>query len=128
VSTTPGPVTESPSVETPQVERRASPRYTIIRRCFVWPPGARGIEGWRSIAYNISATGIGLVLPFPLPTGTVVHIEAWGLPGAGRLPARIVRSALTKFTWFCGCEFLSPLSDDDLQAWVRGPQSGRPRP
>ena len=64
------------------------------------------------------------MLPLPLPIGTVVKIEGWRLTGTGPVLARIVRSTLTEFTWFCGCEFLSPLSDADLQAWLKGPQLG----
>lgn len=124
MSSGPEPVVNSPSTETPAVERRISLRYPLIRRCFVWPPSARGFEGWRSIAYNISSAGIAVVLPVPLSIGTVVKIEGWRLTGTAPVLARIVRSTLTEFTWFCGCEFLSPLSDADLQAWLTGPHFG----
>ncbi|HKB42152.1 MAG TPA: PilZ domain-containing protein, partial [Gemmataceae bacterium] len=72
------------------VERRVLPRHPILQRCLVWPPGTLGTEGWRCIVHNISTTGIGISLPCPLQPGTVLRVEAWGLPGAPPLLARVV--------------------------------------
>ena len=73
-------------------------------------------EPWRCIAYDISATGIGIVLPFHLRLGTGLQIEPSGLPGAGALRARLVHSRPVDFVWFCGCEFFSRLDDAELRA------------
>src|SRR5437899_11684295 len=57
------------STETPAVELRTAPRHRIIQRCFVRPEGAKEGEPWRCIAYDISATAIGIVVHFHLRLG-----------------------------------------------------------
>jgi len=111
----------------PAVEQRAAPRFPLVQRCFVRPPGAIGAEGWRCIAYNISLTGIGITLPAPLQTGTILDIKAWGLPAAPSLQARVVHLHLIDFLWFCGCELVSRLEPDQLQAWLMGPRDWVPK-
>src|SRR5215468_4463045 len=74
----------------PAIEHRTTPRYPLLQRCLVWPPDAAGAEGWRCIVHNISEHGIGLSLPCPVRPGTVLRVEAWGLPGAPTLLARVV--------------------------------------
>jgi hypothetical protein len=92
-----------------------------LQRCFVQPAGAGGAEGWRCIAYNISATGVGVALPVCLRPGTVLTIHAFSSPRARPLAVRIVRVAPVEHAWFAGCELLGRLSDCDLQAWCSGP-------
>jgi hypothetical protein len=92
-----------------------------LQRCLVKPSQAHGPDDWRCIAYNISATGLGLTLPLPLEPGTILDIEAWGLADAPPLRARIVRTTPVAFVWFCGCELLDRLSDAELHAWQKGP-------
>jgi hypothetical protein len=106
------------ATETPAVERRAAPRYPILQRCLVRPPGRAGAADWRCIAYNISATGVGITLPYAPPAGTVLEVEAWGAPAARPVLARVVRAAPAAFLWFCGCEFVTPLAPDELRAWL----------
>ena len=75
---------------------------------------------WPGMVYNISATGIGLVLPFPALPGLVLVIEPRGRRSAGlRVRARVVRSGLQQYVWFHGCEFLTPLDPQQLGAWLR---------
>jgi hypothetical protein len=94
----------------------------ILQRCLVWsgPQGRspRGSDGWRSIAYDISTAGIGLTLPLPVQPGTLLEIEGWGIPSSRPLRARVVRTAPVEFLWFCGCEFLEPLDEAELSAWL----------
>jgi hypothetical protein len=104
------------------VERRAAARYRLLQRCFVHPAGAaEGAQAWRCIAYNLSATGVGVALPVRLPPGTVLTIQAFSLPRARPLAARIVRVTPVEHAWFAGCELLGRLSDCDLQIWCSGP-------
>jgi hypothetical protein len=103
------------------IEHRTVERHAILQRCLVKPPGASGPEDWRCITYNISNTGIGLTLPLPLPLGTILEIDAWGLPQALKLQARIVRTTPVEFLWFCGSEFFRRLSEAELRAWLAGP-------
>jgi hypothetical protein len=117
-STTPG---QPPAHETCAIERRTAPRHALLQRCLVKPPHASGPEDWRCIVYGISSTGIGVTLPLPLPLGTILQIEAWELPQAPKLQARIVRVKPVEFVWFCGCEFDYRLSDAQIGAWMAGP-------
>jgi len=117
----------SSAATAPVDERRTSARYSILQRCIVrlgkrWDdPRVPG--GWRCIAYNISATGIGLTLPLPLQPGSVMEIEAWGLPAARLLRVCVVRTTPVEFAWFCGCKLLEPLTEEELKAWLMGPHN-----
>jgi len=102
------------------VEMRAATRYRILQRCLVHPAKASTPQPWQCIAYNISATGIAVGLPVKLQEGTVLSIQAWGLPRACSLQARIVRTTPLEFLWLTGCEFLNRLSDADLTVWRSG--------
>ncbi|HXG13134.1 MAG TPA: PilZ domain-containing protein [Gemmataceae bacterium] len=110
----------------PAVERRASPRYRILQRCFVRPEGATGAEAWRCIVFNISTIGIGVTVPCPLQPGTILEIMPHRLPGTRPLQARVVRSDSVEYLWFCGCELLHPLSEEELRTWLAYPSAPRP--
>ena len=107
--------------EVPAAERRLARRHRVLQRCLVRPQGAVGAQDWRCIAYNISTTGIGITLPYPAVPGTVVEIEAWGLPAALPLRARVLHSKPVGFLWFCGCELVSRLREHEVQDWRAGP-------
>ena len=113
---------DQPEVPTtaPALERRGTPRHPLVQRCLVWPPGAVGADGWRCIAHNISPRGIGLSLPCPVRPGTVLRVEAWGLPGAPALLARVVYTKPLGFLWLAGCELLFPLGTPCLRRWTVG--------
>jgi hypothetical protein len=105
-------------------ERRATPRYPILRRCLVWPQDDPvDAEGWRCIAYDISLNGIGLTLPLPPRPGTVLTVEAWGLPATRRLRVRVVHARPVAFVWICGCALDNPLDEAELRAWLQGPRA-----
>jgi hypothetical protein len=70
------------------------------------------------MVYNISATGISLVLLYPVTAGTALVIEPWDRRRARGIRARVVRSTLSPFAWFLGCEFAQPLSDAEICAWL----------
>jgi hypothetical protein len=108
------------------IEWRASPRQRILQRCFARPVGKKSTEGWRCIAYSISTLGIGLAMPLALPVGTLFEIEPWDLPGTRPQQVRVVRTCPCEFLWFCGAEFLSPLGDKELHAWVTAPRDWLP--
>lgn len=103
----------------PGTERRAARRYRCLSECLVRLEGAAEPLDWPGMVYNISATGVGLALPFPAPRGTVLVIEPRGRRSAGmRLRARVVRCGLEKFVWFHGCQFVAPLSGEELGSWL----------
>ncbi|HEV8058226.1 MAG TPA: PilZ domain-containing protein [Gemmataceae bacterium] len=103
------------------VEMRAAVRYLILQRCLVIPAEVSPSETWRCIAYNISATGIGVALPMEVPERTMLTIRPWNLPGALPLQAVVVHVQLVKGSWFAGCELSKRLSDDEVQTWRSGP-------
>jgi hypothetical protein len=104
-----------------RVEMRVAPRYPILQRCFAHPAHLSTSEAWRCIAYNISATGIGIALPERLLEGTLLTVHAWDLPGSRTLQARIIHSRPVESLWFTGCEWTRILSEGELEIWCSGP-------
>jgi hypothetical protein len=73
--------------------------------------------------------GIGLVVNRSFEPGTMLTIE---LPNVGQSPfflqlARVIwTKAEADGDWCVGCEFATPLTEDDLEAWLEGqPVAGR---
>ncbi len=117
----------SPTGGTSPADRRRSPRHPILQRCFARPvrlsrprPGDDRPEGWRCIAYDVSASGIGVALPFCPPAGTVLEIEPWELPGVGPLAVRVVHARPLEHLWLCGCECEVPMTPGELRGWLAG--------
>jgi hypothetical protein len=107
----------------PPAERRRAPRYAIRRPCFArppWPPGSVGErpEGWRCIACDVSAVGIGLVLPFPLAPGAELEVRPAAPPGVRPLRARVAHARPMDFAWLVGCALAEPLSEAELRIWL----------
>jgi hypothetical protein len=100
---------------------RGAPRHPILQRCFVRFADASSSDAWKCIAYNISTTGIGITMPIRLQKDAVLTIQAWNLPQACTLQARVVQMKQVEFLWFTGCEFLKRLSPTELQIWRSGP-------
>jgi hypothetical protein len=99
-------------------ERRSAPRHRVLQRCFVRPVSGEGGESWKGIVYDVSATGVGVALPYPLAIGTLLTIESSGLPAAQVLQARVVRISPVSYLWFCGCALEVHMRDAELQAWL----------
>ncbi len=101
-------------------ERRTAKRFSVVQRCLVRP--AKSVEArvddWRGIAFNVSATGIGLALDIPLRLGTKIIIEAWNRKNARSITARVVRASPVEFMWFLGCEIETPLTGYELEQWI----------
>jgi hypothetical protein len=114
---------------TSDTELRRGTRFSILQRCLVRPTslsvtdGALAPEGWQCMAYNISATGIGIALPLILCEGTELSIQRWDLPGLAALTARIVHTKPVDFLWFAGCALSKRLSDAELEIWKSGSAS-----
>ena len=114
-------VQSAPAVE---AERRRATRHRIVQRCFVRLAGVSGTSGWRGIAYNISATGIGIALPLPLWRGVSLVIEPHAMPGARPLRAEVAHVHPLEWAWLCGCQLADPLSERELRAWLVGRPAG----
>jgi hypothetical protein len=121
VNATTPPETE-PAAPPPQQEQRQSPRFRILQRCFVWPPGADGADGWPCIVYDISLTGVGVALPIQMPRGSLLRIQPAELPSGRTLSVRVVHSSLVDYLWFSGCELIEPLDEAQQRIWVEGPR------
>jgi hypothetical protein len=107
-------------------ERRMAHRHRILQRCFVRPAGSSPDTSWKSIAYDISLTGIGVALPYPLAVGTILMVEASGLRSATALQARMVRHKAVSHLWFCGCEFSVPMTSEELRHWLAAKSADLP--
>jgi PilZ domain len=107
------------------VERRSAKRFACCRKVLVRPEGTPGVETWAGIVYNISTSGLGVVLPYPVRAGTTLIIELWGPTPPQRVRAAVVRSTLRQFAFFHGCQFLEPLSEESLAIWVQAEPDGR---
>jgi hypothetical protein len=111
---------EAPKNERKGRDRRRAPRHRCLSECLVRLEGAGEPLDWPGMVYNISATGIGLALPFPALPGLVLVIEPRRRRSAGlRVRARVVRAGLQQYVWFHGCEFVTRLSPEELACWLR---------
>ncbi len=102
----------------PRVERRRAVRFPCLTECLVRIEGTE-VGDWAGMAFNISAKGIALALPFPVPIGAVLLIDQRSpRRGLGPRRARVVRSRLERWVWFYGCSFEERLPDDEVQTWL----------
>jgi hypothetical protein len=106
------------------VESRSVPRYRVLQRSHVRPPGVTAEDAWRGIVFSISAGGIGVTLPLPVERNVELDIEPWNLPGARPVRARIVHTTRLENIWLVGCELSCRLSKDELDAWLATAPTG----
>jgi hypothetical protein len=100
---------------------RQNQRATVRYRC---PPASAGrvyvaedLEFQRAWLHNLSATGIGLLLGKPLDYGLFVTVVLTGVHSNKKytLAAHAVHSTHQPTgEWLVGCQFVDPLSDEDL--------------
>ena len=98
-------------------------RATVRYRCAPATPGKvtvpQACESQRAWVVNLSKGGVGLTLSTPLPSGTPISIQMRGadLKQIFEFPAQVVHSTVqSNGEWMIGCEWLAPLSDQDLDA------------
>ena len=99
-------------------ERRAWVRYPR-RLTTMWQLfGARQEETWNGSVFDVSQTGLGLVINRSFPASTVLSVR---LQTGGRKPSRtlLVRvrhcSPRENGEWLVGCTFVVKLKDADLK-------------
>jgi hypothetical protein len=109
---------------TKSAESRGYPRYRVLQRCIVRPPGVGPGDGWQSIVFSLSTTGVGITFPLPIERGADVEIEACDLPETSPLKARVVHVARFDSIWLAGCELTRQLTGDDLTAWLTSATDG----
>ena len=101
----------------PRSQRRASARRRCGRggTCRALPDGLG--DRWLATVRDVSAGGVGLLLPRRFEPGALLAVE---LPEGGS--ARSVLAQVAHATahgggqWLVGCRFLSPLDEDELRA------------
>jgi len=106
------------------IELRVSERFTCDVPAACQPPSdwKRGGRKWTARVRDVSAGGLLLVLGRRFERGAGLAIE---LPGSdpdspSTLLARVMNVRTEgDGTWALGCAFVSPLSDDELQALTR---------
>lgn len=99
-------------------ERRVAERFLCRTECIARPVDAPGVGSWSGMVYNISSTGLGLALTYPVPPGTELLIEPLGPSQAVKVHARVIRCTLESFIWFHGCQFTEPLNAEQIQTWL----------
>jgi hypothetical protein len=112
------------SAEINAVEFRGAPRYRVLQRCIVRPPGVAEADGWRGIVFSMSRGGAGVTLPLSVARGTEVEIVPWNLPGAATLKARVVHISRLESVWLAGCQLIGRLTDDELATWLATATAG----
>jgi hypothetical protein len=108
----------APSPTVPAIDRRAAERFPCARECMVRPQDATDARDWHAIAYDISACGIGIGLPYAVEPGTILVIRPWCRSDVAAVRARVVRRNMVKFLWFHGCELLETLRAEEVQRWL----------
>lgn len=108
-----------PPDEKSGVERRAALRYPIGKKALWNVTLFLGGSATEARVRDISTTGIGLLMPEPIETGTRITVE---LTNKSRLfsCSRIVRvvyvDTISDGQYFIGCEFSTPLTYDQIYA------------
>jgi hypothetical protein len=111
---------ESPTIT--QLERRTFVRLASDLQATCRAAGALRDAGWPGTVCDISRGGIGLALTHRFQPGTELAIELRDEKGDLRriLCARVVHTAAAfvggHSCWRLGCEFDSPLSEEEFEA------------
>jgi hypothetical protein len=111
-----------PIPDMPPPERRAWVRHP----CNLDTPhpiiDAETEAGWWGTVVDVSRGGIALHLPQRIEPGTTLIVEAPAGHSWARhaLPVRVVRAtAAAEGRWLMGCQFVYPLSDQDVEAMLQ---------
>jgi serine/threonine protein kinase len=100
-------------------ERRAHARHASRAESRCAPLASHQEDEWVATVHDISLSGIGLLVNRRFEIGTVLQVRVpdqyRGAPG--RLLARVMRQqARSSRKWLIGCQFSSPLSQEELQS------------
>ena len=102
------------------MDRRSSERHAGNIEAITKPLDAADAITWGAQVRDVSRQGLGLVLCYPFRAGAYLAVDL-------KEPAGGIRTLLTRVvhaqdqadgTWHVGCEFVKPLSDDDLETIV----------
>ncbi len=112
----------------PTTAARAEARASLRHPCDV-PASCRPPSDWRrrhgnwpGYLRNVSSGGMRLVLERRFEPGAALAVEVPGTDAddsSSTLLARVVHVRQHRGAWALGCSFVSPLSDDEIQALTR---------
>ncbi len=99
-------------------ERRAHVRYSHALRTTCRPLG-REAGAWSARVNDVSRSGVALLMDREVRPGAVLVVALEGLGGRFARP-QLMRAVRVrpdgKGAWHVGCTFVTPLTEDDLQA------------
>lgn len=99
------------------IKRRKAERFRCpIATLGKLSSGETNLDIW---CKNLSITGVGITLSHPLEIGTdvVIHLKGTDLRASFRKPSRVAHATQEiDGTWRIGCEFISPLTDEELDS------------
>ena len=101
-----------------QIDRRASVRRLSSRAVLSRPQGAAHATAYLAAVRNISEGGIGLLLQYKFPPGTILAIEPLSRRSSRTLLARVVHATAEADGWYHGCELANQLSETELDSWL----------
>jgi hypothetical protein len=104
-------------------ERRGKLRYPCWLHTHCWPVGKPLIERCRSMAQDVSAAGVNLVLHYPYEEGTLLVIDLQGSGNRARkcVIARVVHVfEFAPGVWTHGCVFSQHVEDDCVSKLLLG--------
>ena len=113
--------TDSANGDAVPAERRAHVRYRCekptVGRVFM----ANAFRSMSARILDISAGGIGLLLPDAVPPGTRFNVE---LEGHGALPFEMLAEVVNVTpqpdgSWRCGCDLVWKISEEELQLLLK---------
>jgi hypothetical protein len=109
------------------LERRAWVRYASCPYAASYVIDAKTDVGWWAKIHDVSAGGVAMSLNWRVKPGSILVLEKLG--GAGR-PYRTLTMRVAHMSpdpaggWFVGCEFVRPLTDEDLEAFHQPAEVG----
>jgi hypothetical protein len=122
----------------PDEERRAAPRHPCLVQVACRLLGEGDESAFTAPLRDVSAVGAGLLLPFALPTRSLLHLDFAAATGgcAPAVLARVVHATPGLDGWLVGCGFVRDLDESavgrfgvgrvrapagDARRWVRFP-------
>jgi hypothetical protein len=101
-------------------DRRASVRRACTLEALSRPLELSDAIAWGATVQDISAGGVGLLICYPFKPGTFLAVDlVGGHEGSRTVLVRVVHvTDQSDGTWFVGCEFALPLSEEEVAAFA----------
>jgi hypothetical protein len=112
----------SPITNPSALELRTARRHRWDRDACCQVARAEREPRWSARVRDISTGGVALFLLRQIPVGAALSVTLRDAQGRGlrTLPARVVHTRVhSSGRWILGCEFENPISDVELETWLR---------